>query len=494
MLRIILTFILFLTTTLLSNADDFTLLVADGDLPYSTQSWFYCGYGNKLNEPKIKKYWDDGYRITSAAYTDCGWFIVMSKGSGIGAQSYRNQNLWPNEWIDEKWRNGYQMTQCSVGAGEWLIVMSKGTGITAQVANYDTSTALTKWIKEKWNEGYEITITAPKDNKWYVVMSKNSGLGLQTFQFFNSYTAARNFIKEKWEKEYYLTQMTQNASGEYFCVMSHKEKSVKESYTPSSDNVTEWINTQWKEGKDIAYVCGGYKARQATTSSTSRQSRLTSTSSRSTNTNNNTTTARRQQNSSPKTYREELGYGMFAIVTKYSEDTYMKSLYAPCSICHGTTKCGNCFGYGRCKSCHGTGNMYHGLNDYFPCPLCNGTGICSICKGSGVCPCATGEYPGFMLSNVLTVSPDNVFSTATHNTSNRNNSSNSSRTDGQTYSRSNCPKCGGTGVDPTPYENTYNGYSSFLAYTNSAGNKCPYCGRYTSHHHEKCSGCNVPTY
>ena len=85
-------------------------------------------------------------------------------------------------------------------------------------------------------------------------MSKNSGLGLQTFQFFNSYTAARNFIKEKWEKEYDLTQMTQNASGEYFCVMSHKEKSVKESYTPSSDNVTEWINTQWKEGKDIAYV------------------------------------------------------------------------------------------------------------------------------------------------------------------------------------------------------------------------------------------------
>lgn len=55
-----------------------------------------------------------------------------------------------------------------------------------------------------------------------------------------------------------------------------------------------------------------------------------------------------------------------------------------------------------------------------------------------------------------------------------------------------CSSCGGTGVSPTP--NSGGSRSSWVAHYNSQGNKCPYCGSYTKHFHDKCSSCNVPRY
>lgn len=60
MKRVLLSLIIILATALLPKADDFTFIVADGDLPYTTQTWFYSGHGNDLDEAKIKKYWDEG--------------------------------------------------------------------------------------------------------------------------------------------------------------------------------------------------------------------------------------------------------------------------------------------------------------------------------------------------------------------------------------------------------------------------------------------------
>lgn len=55
-----------------------------------------------------------------------------------------------------------------------------------------------------------------------------------------------------------------------------------------------------------------------------------------------------------------------------------------------------------------------------------------------------------------------------------------------------CRSCGGTGVSKTP--NSGGSRTSWVAYYNSNGNKCPYCGGYTGHFHDRCSRCNVPSY
>lgn len=67
---------------------------------------------------------------------------------------------------------------------------------------------------------------------------------------------------------------------------------------------------------------------------------------------------------------------------------------------------------------------------------------------------------------------------------------------GGTISRRNedreCRSCGGTGVSKTPHSG--GSRTSWVAYYNSQGNKCPYCNGYTGHYHDKCSSCSVPSY
>ena len=55
-----------------------------------------------------------------------------------------------------------------------------------------------------------------------------------------------------------------------------------------------------------------------------------------------------------------------------------------------------------------------------------------------------------------------------------------------------CRSCGGTGVNSAP--NPGGSHFTWVAHYNSDGEKCKYCGRYTSHFHDRCPSCNVPNY
>ena len=71
--------------------------------------------------------------------------------------------------------------------------------------------------------------------------------------------------------------------------------------------------------------------------------------------------------------------------------------------------------------------------------------------------------------------------------SQRNNESSQS-----TSSNSSCSLCNGTKVDPTPH--TGDSMQKWIIYYNHEDTKCPYCGKYTAHFHNRCKRCNVPTY
>lgn len=53
-----------------------------------------------------------------------------------------------------------------------------------------------------------------------------------------------------------------------------------------------------------------------------------------------------------------------------------------------------------------------------------------------------------------------------------------------------CPSCGGTGVSKVA--NSGGSRTEWVAYYNSSGQECPYCGSYTQHFHDRCASCNVP--
>ena len=114
------------------SAQNKTILITESHLPYKSQTWFYSGNGQDLDESKIKSYWDQGKRITSVAYTTNGWFVTMANSSGITMQTYKLSQIWPKDWIKEKWVQDYYITSIARSNKEWLVVMSQGTEFTDQ--------------------------------------------------------------------------------------------------------------------------------------------------------------------------------------------------------------------------------------------------------------------------------------------------------------------------------------------------------------------------
>lgn len=55
--------------------------------------------------------------------------------------------------------------------------------------------------------------------------------------------------------------------------------------------------------------------------------------------------------------------------------------------------------------------------------------------------------------------------------------------------RTNCTSCGGTGIDHSYHYDGYTPSIQMMGYYNRSGDKCPYCGRYTAHGHDKCIDC-----
>jgi len=67
--------------------------------------------------------------------------------------------------------------------------------------------------------------------------------------------------------------------------------------------------------------------------------------------------------------------------------------------------------------------------------------------------------------------------------------SHSYATDSQKTKQASCTSCGGTGIDSRYHYDGYTPSVSMMGYYNNSGNKCPYCGYYTAHGHDKCIDC-----
>ena len=160
-------------------------------------------------------------------------------------------------------------------------------------------------------------------------------------------------------------------------------------------------------------------------------------------------------------------HGNFFVTNKYSNGNTSTIMYVPCS-CRGTL---------RCASCGGTGVLYGGWQ-------------CMFCNGTGRCFCTKYDYPGYTIASYAIF---DQFGNCLSQESIYGDSPSSSQSNGHRNSNrstsSNCHVCGGTGIDPQPCDT---GAGNWIGYYNPSGTKCPYCGRYSSHRHNKCYHCNVP--
>lgn len=250
-----------------------TILITESNLPYTSQTLFYSGLGKALQESEIKKHWDEGRRITSAAYTRNGWFVTMAKGTGIGMQTYNTSSDWPTEWIKKKWDENYRITSLSRSDNQWLVVMSQGAGYMEQTYNRDTPDNLTGWIKENWNKGFYITDIAYDGAKWAMVMSKHPKYTDQGLLSATDYSNLQSKIKtDVWDKGYRV-QSIESGDDEYLIIYcKYRDYNGRsQQYQVDPSNVNDFIQKIWNQSQNIAYIGGGYPAQTGTPNNPSNE-------------------------------------------------------------------------------------------------------------------------------------------------------------------------------------------------------------------------------
>ncbi len=195
-----------------------------------------------------------------------------------------------------------------------------------------------------------------------------------------------------------------------------------------------------------------------------------------------------------QTWREELGYGMFAINRGYPDGMYTQTTYGLCTSCRGSLQCAKCYGTGRCALCSGQGGIVSaGFGTYIPCPDCSSTGVCSLCKGTGKCFCTTLGQPGYTVLRVTTIYKNRfIYDSGSLSGGSGGSGTDERRSERRSGGSAGCTYCHGTGVNPSPISGTGSGMPEFLAYTNGEGQTCPYCSWTNLHQHERCAHCNVP--
>lgn len=284
--KLIISIAIIIVSNICVSAQNKTILITESALPYTGQSWFYCGAGNALDGSKIKSKWDEGKRITSVAYTYNGWFVTMANDTGISEQEYKLSETWPKEWINTEWEKDYYISSIGYSSSQWLVVMSKGTGYTDQSWSRNSWDKLREWILEKRDAGFFITDLAFNGTYWTVVVSKTPKINTQGFMFVDNDNLS-SWVKSDVYGNGYRVHLMEYGDGEYLVVYGNytENNSRQQSFNVNPSDVSSFIQGKWDDSQHIAYLGGGYPQN---TTNQNLASNTTKTTTTNTNTNRNT--------------------------------------------------------------------------------------------------------------------------------------------------------------------------------------------------------------
>lgn len=232
-------------------------------LGYTAQKWFYSGLGKELDANAIKENWDQGYRITSAAYTSNGWTVVMSTGSPYTMQTYHYGTNWPNDWLDERRKEGYRMTDITQGeGGKWFIVMSKSdTPLKDAWIVGDWEHTLRYEVKKKWAEGYSIdnacSYTCSRGSDWIVHFVKKPEQ--QIVRWTDGNQPYENVIAEMYQKGYVIDIIEVGSTDEMMLVFTKRDNGTLYRWGTNleGESFKQEVQNIYDQGGHIAHVGGG---------------------------------------------------------------------------------------------------------------------------------------------------------------------------------------------------------------------------------------------
>lgn len=207
-------------------------------------------------EAEIKKYWDQGYHISELAYGGGSWAVVMSQGLPITLQRYFGGGAnFPEERVNEAWNEGYQITNFAYG-NEWVVIMSKGTGLGQQ--SWMTRDYFPRdEISDYWDKGFRVTSMAYGNGAWAVTMSKNSGIGMQEWLTKHDTQTVFDHATELFNDKGYRFHSLDFGANSWAAIYSSNLPYHSQRYQVSRDWPAQKIQDSWDEGYQIVSLSFG---------------------------------------------------------------------------------------------------------------------------------------------------------------------------------------------------------------------------------------------
>lgn len=167
---------------------------------YTMQKYYY---NNAWPEQWVAEGKREGYSITSITYGEGKWCVVMSQGSKFSNQvHFLSSNANVGNDIKKYWDQGYRITHACAKDDMWMIVMAKNSPYGMQTYNFCTTyNDVTEFVKKKWDEKYLITLWTSSSSRQLVVMSQfaNGTFPLERYMYNGN---VGDIIQKNWNENY----------------------------------------------------------------------------------------------------------------------------------------------------------------------------------------------------------------------------------------------------------------------------------------------------
>ena len=188
---------------------------------------------------------DAGYSIIGIAESADTWRVVLEKGV-FGEQRLTISEQFPVEFIQRRWNEGFEVTTLASDGVEWVVVMSKNSGLRAQ--SWKRSTFFPdSYIKNALSRGEFVTGLGRVGSTYGVVTSRTSAFANQTYSC-STTNLPKDFIRAKWHEGYFLTTALPLDGKGWCAVMSKSGRYLKQHYWITKDFLSPDILDRYREG------------------------------------------------------------------------------------------------------------------------------------------------------------------------------------------------------------------------------------------------------
>jgi hypothetical protein len=125
----------------------------------------------------MSQMWKDNpnYSITHVSFENGLWVMVGSEGSGQGHQYVIKSDEFPDEDIRSYWVKNYYVTSMAYGEAGWIVVLTTGVKFANQRYKVYDSWDHTKIYSQK-DEGFCLSAVVKSKGKWYAILDKDNGM------------------------------------------------------------------------------------------------------------------------------------------------------------------------------------------------------------------------------------------------------------------------------------------------------------------------------